>query len=133
MHNQRDKHRQENNSVIDGFALYLHVALRGNSQRLHNGGVMREDAAAPEEGESHGKRVPLAMQQAEKVETPGVFLAELSEALRASDGVDTDLAAALTEHLLTVTPHADAVANAKSAIVALASERAARVGENADG
>lgn len=95
--------------------------------------MRQEEAAAPEEGEFPGKRVPLAMQQAEEVETPGAFLAELSEALRASDGVDTDLAAALTEHLLTVTPHADAVANAKSAIVALASERAARVGENADG
>ena len=44
----------------------------------------------------------------------------MSAALRASDDVDADLAAILSDHLLTVTPHANVVANAKAVILELA-------------
>lgn len=74
-----------------------------------------------------------AAPEAERVDTPGIFLANVSEILKALDGVDADLAAILTDHLLTVTPHTDAVANAKSAIVAIASRRAALGVDNANG
>ncbi|MEC5325491.1 hypothetical protein [Aurantimonas sp. A3-2-R12] len=98
------------------------------------GGMMGQDeTAAPEEAAALDMLAALAAPQAENADTPEVFLANLSETLKASHGVDTDLAAALTDHLLTVTPHANAVANAKSAIVAIASKRAAPVGENANG
>ncbi len=95
--------------------------------------MRQEEAALTEGGEAHDRRVAPAVPQAEKAETPEAFLADLSEVLRTIDGVDTYLAAVLTEHLLTVTPHVDAVTNAKSAIVRLARERAARAGEYADG
>ncbi|WP_220185220.1 hypothetical protein [Paracoccus sp. S1E-3] len=75
----------------------------------------------------------LAAPQVEQAETPKVFLATLSGTLKASDNVDVDLAGILSDHLLTVTPHANAVANAKAAIAALAARRAAPVEEQADG
>ena len=71
--------------------------------------------------------------QAEKADTAEVFLTNLSETLKASDGVDADLAAILTNHLLTITPQANAVADARSAIVAIALKRAAPSQENAGG
>ncbi len=71
--------------------------------------------------------------QAEKADTAEVFLANLSEMLKASDGVDADLATVLTDHLLTIMPQANAVADARSAIVAIASKRAAPAEENAGG
>ena len=75
----------------------------------------------------------LAAPQVEQAETPDVFLATLSDVLKASDNVDVDLAGILSDHLLTVTPHANAVVAAKAAIAALAARRAAPVKEQADG
>jgi hypothetical protein len=59
-----------------------------------------------------------------EVETPATFLTKLAEALKKTEGVDADLAEILTDNLLTVGPHANAVANAKAAIVKLAAKRA---------
>ena len=63
-----------------------------------------------------GEAIPL--------ETPDAFLKALGESLKAKDGVDTDLAAILTTHILKAAPAANTVALAKDAIVKLASERA---------
>lgn len=71
--------------------------------------------------------------EAEIVETPEAFLTGVSVALKASESVDADLAAILTDHLLTATPHTNAVANAKAAITALAADRAAPAEEQTDG
>ncbi|AXU18058.1 hypothetical protein C7W88_01685 [Novosphingobium sp. THN1] len=60
-----------------------------------------------------------------EVETPETFLTKLAETLKGSQGVDADLASILTDNLLTVGLHANAVANAKAAIVELAAKRAA--------
>ena len=60
-----------------------------------------------------------------EVETPATFLAKVAETLKEAEGVDADLAGILTDNLLTVEPHANAVANAKAAIVKLAAKRAA--------
>lgn len=57
-------------------------------------------------------------------ETPDAFLNALGEGLKAKEGVDTDLAAILTTHILKATPALNAVTQAKDAIVKLASERA---------
>ena len=62
--------------------------------------------------------------EAKPLETPDAFLKALGESLKAKDGVDTDLAAILTTHILKAAPAANAVALAKDAIVKLASERA---------
>ena len=69
----------------------------------------------------------------EAEDTPEVFLANLSDELKASEGIDADLAVILTDHLLTVTPHAKAVANARSAIIELASKRMVPAKEKANG
>jgi len=58
------------------------------------------------------------------IETPADFLAALTKALGDSEGVDTDLAVILRDHLLTITPQANAVASAKVAITQLAAKRA---------
>lgn len=93
----------------------------------------QDETAAPEEPAALTMLPALAPPQAEKADTAEVFLVYMSETLKALDGVDADLATVLTEHLLTVTPHANAVANARSAIVAIASKRAAPAEENANG
>lgn len=93
----------------------------------------QDETGAPEEAATPEMLAPLAAPQVEQADTPEVFLATLSETLKASDDVDVDLAGILCDHLLSVTPHANAVANAKAAIVALAAKRAAPVEEQADG
>lgn len=93
----------------------------------------QDETGAPEEAATPDMLAALAAPQVEQAETPEVFLATLSETLKASDDVDVDLAGILSDHLLTVTPHANAVANAKAAIAALAARRAAPVEEQADG
>lgn len=93
----------------------------------------QDETEAPEEGAALDMLTALAAPQLEQADTPEVFLANLSEALKASDDVDVDLAGILSDHLLTVTPHANAVANAKVAIVALSAKRGAPVEEQADG
>jgi len=66
-------------------------------------------------------------------ETPAAFLTGVTTTLKASENIDSDLAEILSDHLLNVSPHADAVANAKAAITALAANRAAPAEEKADG
>ncbi len=92
-----------------------------------------DEMAAPEEAAPLDTPAKLAVPEAEKEDAPEVFLASLSEKLKASDEVDADLATILTDHLLTITPHANAVANAKSAIIELASKRGAPAGDNSNG
>lgn len=93
----------------------------------------QDEKGAPEEAVPAEMLAALAAPRVEQADTPEVFLATLSEILKASDDVDVDLAGILSDHLLTVTPHANAVANAKAAIVALAAKRGAPVEEQADG
>ena len=93
----------------------------------------QDGTGAPEEAATPEMLASLPAPQVEHADTPEVFLATLSEALKASDDVDVDLADILSDHLLTVTPHANAVGNAKAAIVALAAKRATPVEEQADG
>lgn len=60
----------------------------------------------------------------EALETPDAFLKALGESLKAKAGVDANLAAILTIHILKAAPAANAVAQTKDAIVKLAAERA---------
>lgn len=62
--------------------------------------------------------------EAKPLETPDAFLKTLGERLNAKAGVDADLAAILTTHLLKAAPAQNAVVQAKDAIVKLATERA---------
>lgn len=91
---------------------------------------MNEDAA-PEE--ALNMITSIAAPETDVVETPEVFLTGVAAALKASDDVDADLAAILTDHLLTVTPHDNVIANAKAAILTLTAERAIPAEEQADG
>jgi hypothetical protein len=93
----------------------------------------QDEMGAPEEAATPEMLAALAAPQVEQAETPEKFLSTLSETLKTSDDVDADLAGILSDHLLTITPHANAVANAKAAIVALAAKHAAPVEEQADG
>lgn len=96
----------------------------------------QDETGAPKEAATLDMLAALAAPQVEQADTPEVFLATLSEtlkSLKSSDDVDVDLAGILSDHLLTVTPHANAVGNAKAAIVALAAKRAAPVEEQAGG
>lgn len=87
---------------------------------------MEEDATrAQGDTTALGMPTEIGQPEVEPVETPEVFLAGVSKDLKASADVDADLARIISGHLLTSTPHADAVANAKAAIVSLASKRAA--------
>lgn len=88
---------------------------------------------APKETAIHEKLAALAAQKGQQEDTPGVFLAALSETLMTLPDVDVELAGILSDHLLKVTPHANAVANSKAAIIALAAKRAAQGEEQADG
>ncbi|MBS4009779.1 MAG: hypothetical protein KGZ72_03380 [Roseovarius sp.] len=63
--------------------------------------------------------------EAKLPETPDEFLDALGERLVAKEGVDKDLAGVLMTHILKATPAQNAVAQAKDAILKLASERAA--------
>lgn len=58
------------------------------------------------------------------METPDAFLMALGESLKAKAGVDAELAAILTTHILKAAPAPNAVAQAKDAIVKLAAVRA---------
>lgn len=62
--------------------------------------------------------------EAKPLETPDAFLKALGENLKTKEGVDADLAAILTTHILKAAPAQTAVAQAKDAIVKLAAERA---------
>jgi hypothetical protein len=94
--------------------------------------VDEDEAAAPDEAVAFDMLVAVATAEEDVLETPEAFLTGVSAVLEASDDVDADLAAILSDHLLTVTPHANVIADAKAAILALASKRAAPVEEQAD-
>lgn len=93
---------------------------------------MNEDAA-PEIAVALDMMAALAAPEADVVETPEAFLTGVAAALKASDDVDAELAAILSDHLLTITPHDNVITNAKAAILTLAAERAAPIEEQADG
>lgn len=86
-----------------------------------------------DETKALGMLAALDQPEVDAAETPEEFLAWVSEKLRESADVDADLASILADHLLTATPHADAVANAKAAIVAVAVKRVAPTEEQTDG
>ncbi len=75
----------------------------------------------------------LAAPEVVVADTPEAFLAGVAAALKASDDVDADLAAILSDHFLTVTPSDNVIASAKAAILLLAAERAAPAEEQTDG
>lgn len=95
---------------------------------------MDEDEAATH-AEAVALDMPAAAAAAEQdlVETPEAFLTGVSSALKASDEVDADLAAILSDHLLTVIPDANVISNARAAILVLAAKRAGPVEEQAHG
>jgi len=95
--------------------------------------VDENEDAAPEDAVALDTLAGLAAQEEDWVETPETFLTGVSAVLKAADGVDVDLAAILSDHLLTVTPNANVVVNAKAAILALAAKRAAPAEEQVDG
>lgn len=92
-----------------------------------------DETAAPEEAAAFEMIAALAAPELGVVETQDAFLTGVAAALNASDDVDDDLAAILTDHLFTVTPHDNVITNAKAAILTLAAERAATAEEPADG
>lgn len=57
-------------------------------------------------------------------ETPSQFLTSVAKRLAAREGADQALVGILAEHILTAAPKEQSVSDAKSAIVALATERA---------
>jgi hypothetical protein len=100
---------------------------------LMEGLVEKDETEAPDDAVALGMLAALALPEVEPAETPDAFLAVVSKTLKVSVDVDADLASILSDHLLTVTPHTNAVANAKAAIVALAVKRAAPAEEQANG
>mgnify|MGYP001347515653 FL=1 len=92
-----------------------------------------DEKAAPEDAVALDINAALAAPEVIVADTPEAFLTGVAAALKASDDVDADLAAILSDHLLTVTPHDNVIANAKAAILLLAAERAAPAEEQTDG
>lgn len=92
-----------------------------------------DETGAPVDAAALGMPMELGQPKVGQVETPDAFLAGVSEDLKSSADVDAALASILSDHLLTATPHADAVANAKAAIVAIAAKRAAPDRDQSDG
>ena len=92
-----------------------------------------DEKAAPEDAVALDIIAALAVPEVIAADTPEAFLTGVAAALKASDDVDADLAAILSDHLLTVTPNDNVIANAKAAILLLAAERAAPAGEQTDG
>lgn len=91
------------------------------------------EAAAPGDVVATDILAALTAPDEDVVETPDAFLTGVAAALKASDDVDAELATVLSDSLLMVTPHANVIANAKAAILALAATRAAPTDEAADG
>jgi hypothetical protein len=65
--------------------------------------------------------------------TPATLLAQLGQALKTCQDVDTSLAEIVAEHILTAAPAEDCLEQAMTAITALAAARATHPMENADG
>lgn len=59
-----------------------------------------------------------------QAQTPGQFLSEVAQSLKAKNDIDQALAAIIEKHILVGEPVEKAVSNAKVAIVALAAARA---------
>jgi hypothetical protein len=95
--------------------------------------LVNEDVAAPEDAVALDMMAALAAPEVDVVETPEAFLTDVAAALKVSDDVDADLAAILSDHLLTVTPNDNVITDARAAILKLAAERAAPAEEQADG
>lgn len=93
----------------------------------------QDKAVAPAGVEALDMLAAVAAQEEDLMETPEAFLTSVSAALKALDKVDADLAAVLSDHLLTVTPHANVIANAQAAILSLATKRAAPAEEQEHG
>lgn len=93
----------------------------------------QNEVAAPDDAVAIDTIAGLAAPEEDWMETPEAFLAGVSAVLNAADEVDVDLAAILSGDLLTVTPNANVVVNAKAAILALAAKRAARAEGQVDG
>jgi hypothetical protein len=87
--------------------------------------VEKDETEAPDDAVALDVHATIVQAEVGTMETPEVFLAGVAEGLNASADMDAGLSSILSDHLLTVTPHANAVANAKAAIVALAVKRAA--------
>lgn len=100
---------------------------------LMEGLVENDETGTPDDAAALGMLAALVLPEVEPADTPDAFLAGVSKTLKASADVDVDLASILSDHLLTVTPHANAIANAKAAIVAMATKRAAPAEGQADG
>ena len=66
-------------------------------------------------------------------ETPGSFLDELGRALKARDGVDSELADIVAEHILNLAPASDCVDRAMAAMKTLAESRVAPAEDGEDG
>lgn len=62
--------------------------------------------------------------ETEPADTPDAFLKALGESLKGKEGVDVGLADILKTHILKAAPAQNAVAQAKDAILKLATERA---------
>ncbi|MBY6117200.1 hypothetical protein KUW09_23590 [Mameliella alba] len=92
----------------------------------------QEKTGSPEDAAALSVSIKVDQPKVEPVEAPDAFLSGLSEDLKASDDVDADLARILSDHILTPTPQADAVANAKAAIIAVAAKRASPAEEQND-
>ncbi|WP_283179923.1 hypothetical protein [Gemmobacter sp. 24YEA27] len=92
-----------------------------------------DEKAAPEDAVALDIIAALAAPEVVVADTPEAFLAGVAAALKASDDVDADLAAILSDHFLTVTPSDNVIASAKAAILLLAAERAAPAEEQTDG
>ncbi len=87
--------------------------------------MVEEETAAQDDAAALDMLTAIDITEVEPSETPDAFLASVFKTLKASADVDADLASILSEHLLTITPHASLVANARDAIIALAAKRAA--------
>ncbi len=72
------------------------------------------------------------MSNEEKAQTPDGFLKDVGTKLAQQDGVDGDLAAILSEQILSADVSEDVVMRAKAAIIALAKSRAEQSVEAAD-
>jgi len=95
--------------------------------------LKEHEATASENAAALEIVVAVGASEDDLVETPEAFLTRVSTALKASDDVDVDLAAILSDHLLTVAPNANVIVNSKTAILALAAKRAAPGVKQADG
>jgi hypothetical protein len=85
----------------------------------------KEEGQVPDTAVTAGAAADAGVMSVEQHESPTTFLTNLSETLKSTKEVDVQLAGILIDHFLIVAPHANAVGNAKTEMVKLASQRAA--------